>query len=70
MTTKRLAYRLDIATHPGITEEESTRMLRAFLKSAIRSYRIRCLSVERIEHGSQEGVEDPPQPTIGGERDN
>ena len=67
--SNRLTYRLDIATHPGITEEESTRMLRAFLKCAIRSYRIRCLSVERIDHGGREGVEDEPQRTIRGERD-
>ena len=61
MTTKRLTYRLDIATAAGITEDESTRILRAFLKSAIRAYRIKCLSVARIEQGSQEVVEDDAQ---------
>jgi hypothetical protein len=66
----RQRYQLQIETASGISADESVRMLRAFLKCALRSYRIRCTSAERIEHGSQEGVEDPPQPTIGGERDN
>lgn len=60
--SKRLAYRLDITTHPGISQDESERMLRAFLKTAIRSYRIRCLSVERLEHG-QAASEDEPGTT-------
>jgi len=57
---ERHRYELTIETAAGVGQDESVRMLRAFLKAAIRSYRIRCLSVERIEHGSQEGVEDEP----------
>ena len=69
MSRKRQQYALMVETAPGISADESVRMLRAFLKSAIRAYRIRCLSAERINHGSQQGVEDDVQPTNGGERD-
>ncbi len=58
---ERHRYELTIETAAGVGQDESVRMLRSFLKCAIRSYRIKCLSVERIKHGSQEGVEDEPQ---------
>ena len=66
----RQRYQLQIETASGISADESVRMLRAFLKCALRSYRIRCTSAERITHGGREGVEDDTTATNGGERDN
>lgn len=58
MKADRHRYEMQIETPSGISSDESVRRLRAFLKMAIRSYSIRCLSVVRITHGSQEAVED------------
>jgi len=65
----RQRYQLQIETASGISADESVRALRAFLKCALRSYRIRCTSAERIDHGHA-APQDDVQPTIGGERDN
>lgn len=67
---KRQQYQLHIQTASGIDADESIRMLRAFLKSAIRSYRIKCTSVVRIVDTSEENVEDEPQSAQGANRDN
>jgi len=47
--SKRHKYRLDIATEPNISDDESVRMLRAFLKAALRQWGIKCTSAERLD---------------------
>jgi hypothetical protein len=46
-------YSITLATSPTMTEEEATRRLRAFLKSALRAFGLRCTSAIEIE--TQEG---------------
>lgn len=70
MKADRHQYEMQIETPSGISADESVRRLRSFLKMAIRSYGIRCVTVARITHGSQEGVEDASESTIGANHDN
>jgi hypothetical protein len=50
---KARRYAITLTTSPGMTEEEATRRLRAFLKSAWRAFGLRC--VEAVEIETQEG---------------
>jgi hypothetical protein len=65
---KQFRYSLTIATASGQTEDESVRSLRAFLKLAIRSYGIRCLSALPLPP-SDTTPEDAPQRANGGQDD-
>ncbi len=56
--SKRHRYRLDIATEPGVTDDESHRALRACLKMMLRSYGIKCTSAERLD-ASDDADTDP-----------
>jgi hypothetical protein len=46
---KMRKYQIVLTTSPTMTEEESTRRLRAFLKSALRAFGLRCTSAVEIE---------------------
>lgn len=61
--SKRYRYAMTIETASNLSADESVRCLRAFLKNAIRSYSIKCLSVEPINHGGHAGPEEAPQST-------
>lgn len=50
----RAVYIVRLRPEAGMTEDDATRSLRAFLKAALRSYGLRCLSAE-------------PEPTSEGE---
>jgi len=56
--SKRHKYALTIQTEPGVTDDESVRCLRAFLKAAIRQWGIRCLTAERLD-ASDDDDNDP-----------
>jgi hypothetical protein len=58
---KRFAYRLDIATAPGMTDDESQRCLRAMLKAMLRQYGVRCLSVLAVQPADD--AQNKPQST-------
>lgn len=61
--SKRHQYRLDIATARGITQDESHRSLRAFLKVMLRQWDIKCLSAVAIP--PKDGPQDGPQRAQG-----
>jgi len=65
--SKRFAYRLDIATAPGMTADESQRCLRAMLKAMLRQWDIRCIGAMPIEPADDS--QDTPQRTIEGQDD-
>jgi hypothetical protein len=46
---KQRQYQITLMTPATTTEEESTRRLRAFLKSALRAFGLRCTSAVEIE---------------------
>jgi hypothetical protein len=46
---KQRQYQIVLATSPTMTEEEATRRLRAFLKSALRVFGLRCTSATEIQ---------------------
>ena len=58
---KRFAYRLDIATAPGMTADESQRCLRAMLKAMLRQWDIKCIGAMPIEPADDS--QDTPQST-------
>jgi len=62
----RQRYQLQIETASGISADESVRALRAFLKCALRSYRIRCTSAEPLTPIDDAGTaqDDPGSPPI------
>jgi hypothetical protein len=61
--SKRYRYSITLESEPNQTYEESTRMLRAFLKMAWRSYGLKCTSA--IETTPQ----NEPQRTKGSQGD-
>jgi hypothetical protein len=67
--SKRHRYLVTLSTPPGITDDESHRCLRAFLKAAIRQWDIQCTSAEPIDPASEPTAQDAPQRTIGGQDD-
>ncbi len=60
--TKRFAYRLDIATASGMTQDESHRCLRAMLKAMLRQWDVKCLAAIPIEPADV--AQDTPQRAI------
>ena len=54
---KMRKYQIVLTTSPTMTEEESTRRLRAFLKSALRAFGLRCVEAVEIETQSQKEIE-------------
>ncbi|HBJ34275.1 MAG TPA: hypothetical protein DDZ51_05820 [Planctomycetaceae bacterium] len=64
---KRFAYRLDIATAPGMTADESQRCLRAMLKAMLRQWDIKCIGAMPIEPADD--AQDTPQRTKGSQGD-
>ena len=50
---KMRKYQIVLTTPATTTEEESTRRLRAFLKSALRAFGLRCVDAVEIETQSQ-----------------
>jgi hypothetical protein len=64
---KRFAYRLDIATAPGMTADESQRCLRAMLKAMLRQWDIKCIGAMPIEPADDSQNE--PQRTKGSQGD-
>jgi hypothetical protein len=49
---KQRRYRIELCTGPA-TSEEGSRRLRAFLKSALRAFGLRCVDAVEIETQSQ-----------------
>ena len=54
---KQRRYQITLTTSPTMTAEESTRRLRAFLKSALRAFGLRCVEAVEIETQSQKEIE-------------
>ncbi len=54
---KQRQYQITLTTSPTTTEEEATRRLRAFLKSALRAFGLRCTSAVEIETQAQKEIE-------------
>ena len=54
---KQRRYQLTLTTPATMTAEEATRRLRAFLKSALRAFGLRCVEAVEIETQSQKEIE-------------
>lgn len=51
---KQRRYQITLATPKTMTEEESTRRLRSFLKQALRGFNLRCVEAVEIKQSQKE----------------
>jgi hypothetical protein len=60
-------YAITLTTPAAMTEEESTRRLRAFLKMAWRAFGLRCTSAVEVGHAANDhGTTGRPVPSVRG----